>query len=266
MKFQLPKNIISNSVLKNVLYLVSLSLAVSYIINEQSLALISLILIACGVYIMNKSLVIALFVSIIITNLLLAMNYLKEFDIVESNENINKPPKEEQIKAKEEQIKAISREILSKIQNIYSELIKAIYAVIAIGTIIQKEEIQKYKDVNKDVNKEVNKEINKEINKEVNLAINTHIVPLIKEFQITLNAVKINTSLSSIKNDTLPKTLSLAKLAKSASNKLLDIQEKMDENPNKNTEIYSKIKEAKLKLYNIRYLAEDSFYIAQTAQ
>jgi len=259
MKFQLPKNIISNSVLKNVLYLVSLSLAVSYIINEQSLALISLIVIACGVYIMNKSLVIALFVSIIITNLLLAMNYLKEFDIVESNENINKP-------LKEEQIKAIVREILSKIQNIYSELIKAIYAVIAIGTIIQKEEIQKYEDVNKDVNKEVNKEINKEINKEVNLAINTHIVPLIKEFQITLNAVKINTSLSSIKNDTLPKTLSLAKLAKSASNKLLDIQEKMDENPNKNTEIYSKIKEAKLKLYNIRYLAEDSFYIAQTAQ
>ena len=262
MKFQLPKNIISNSVLKNVLYLVSLSLAVSYIINEQSLALISLIVIACGVYIMNKSLVIALFVSIIITNLLLAMNYLKEFDIVESNENINKPNSS----LKEEQIKAISREILSKIQNIYSELIKAIYAVIAIGTIIQKEEIQKYEDVNKDVNKEVNKEINKEINKEVNLAINTHIVPLIKEFQITLNAVKINTSLSSIKNDTLPKTLSLAKLAKSASNKLLDIQEKMDENPNKNTEIYSKIKEAKLKLYNIRYLAEDSFYIAQTAQ
>ena len=160
MKFQLPKNIISNSVLKNVLYLVSLSLAVSYIINEQSLALISLIVIACGVYIMNKSLVIALFVSIIITNLLLAMNYLKEFDIVESNENINKPNSS----LKEEQIKAISREILSKIQNIYSELIKAIYAVIAIGTIIQKEEIQKYEDVNKDVNKEVNNEINKEIN------------------------------------------------------------------------------------------------------
>jgi len=83
MKFQLPKNIISNNVLKNVLYLVSLTLAVSYIINEQSLALISLIVIACGVYLMNKSVVIALFVSIIITNLLLSMNYLKEFEIIE---------------------------------------------------------------------------------------------------------------------------------------------------------------------------------------
>ena len=83
MKFSLPRNIISNNVLKNVLYLVSLALAVSYIINEQSLALISLILIACGVYIMNKSVVIALFVSIIITNLLLSMNYLKEFEIIE---------------------------------------------------------------------------------------------------------------------------------------------------------------------------------------
>ena len=82
MKFQLPKNIISNSVFKNVLYLVTLALAVSYIIDEQSLALISLIVIACGVYLMNKSVVIALFVSIIITNLLLSMNYFKQFDII----------------------------------------------------------------------------------------------------------------------------------------------------------------------------------------
>jgi hypothetical protein len=85
MKFQLPKNIISNSVFKNVLYLVTLALAVSYIIDEQSLALISLIVIACGVYLMNKSVVIALFVSIIITNLLLSMNYFKQFDIIEGN-------------------------------------------------------------------------------------------------------------------------------------------------------------------------------------
>jgi hypothetical protein len=73
-KFKLPRNIISNNVVKNVLYLISLALAVSYIINEQSVALISLILIACGIYLMNKSVVIALFISIIITNLLLAKN------------------------------------------------------------------------------------------------------------------------------------------------------------------------------------------------
>ena len=82
MKFKLPRNILSNNVyknvFKNVLYLVSLALAVSYIINEQSLALISLIAIACGIYLLNKSIVIALFISIIITNLLLSMNYLKE--------------------------------------------------------------------------------------------------------------------------------------------------------------------------------------------
>ena len=216
--------------------------------------------------IISKNLVIALFIIIII--LLLTINYLKEFDIVESNENINKPltqeeikAKEEEIKAKEEEIKAIVREILSKIQNIHSELLKAIQAINSVRTIIRKEEQQKYEEVNK----ELNKEINKEINKELNIAITKYVLPLINEFQITLNAVKINTSLSSIKNDTLPKTLSLSKLAKSAGNKFLNIQEKMDENPSKNTEIYSKIKEAKLKIYNVRYLAEDSFYIAQAA-
>ena len=83
MKFKFPKNIFSNSVFKNVLYLVSLALAVSYIINEQSLALISLIAIACGVYLMKKSLVIALFISIIVTNLLLSMNYLNTYNVYE---------------------------------------------------------------------------------------------------------------------------------------------------------------------------------------
>ena len=83
MKFRFPKNIFSNTIFKNVLYLVSLALAVSYIINEQNLALISLIAIACGVYLMNKSLVIALFISIIVTNLLLSMNYLNTYDVFE---------------------------------------------------------------------------------------------------------------------------------------------------------------------------------------
>jgi hypothetical protein len=93
MKFKLPKNIISNNVFKNVLYLVSLALAVSYIINEQNLALMSLILIACGVYIMNKSVVIALFISIIATNLLLSMNYLKESDVIEGMKGKQQQPK-----------------------------------------------------------------------------------------------------------------------------------------------------------------------------
>ena len=74
-KFKLPRNIISNNVVKNVLYFITLALALSYIINEQNVALISLILIASGIYIMNKNVVIALFISISITNLLLSMNY-----------------------------------------------------------------------------------------------------------------------------------------------------------------------------------------------
>jgi len=85
MKFKLPRNIISNNVFRNVLYLVTLALAVSYIINEQNLALISLIVFACGIYVMNKSIVIALLVSIIVTNLLLSMNYLKEGLNIESD-------------------------------------------------------------------------------------------------------------------------------------------------------------------------------------
>jgi hypothetical protein len=88
-KFKLPRNIISNNVVKNVLYLITLALALSYIINEQNVALISLILIASGIYIMNKNVVIALFISIIITNLLLSMNYFKNIDIIENAENMN---------------------------------------------------------------------------------------------------------------------------------------------------------------------------------
>jgi len=87
MNFKLPRNIISNNVVKNVLYLITLALAVSYIINEQNLALISLIIIACGVYLLNKSVVIALFISIIITNLLLSINYFENSSIIENIEN-----------------------------------------------------------------------------------------------------------------------------------------------------------------------------------
>jgi hypothetical protein len=87
MNFELPRNIISNNVVKNVLYLITLALGVSYIINEQNLALIILIIIACGVYLLNKSVVIALFISIIITNLLLSINYFENSSIIENIEN-----------------------------------------------------------------------------------------------------------------------------------------------------------------------------------
>ena len=86
-KFKLPRNIISNNIVKYVLYLITLTLALSYFINEQSLALISLIIIACGVYVLNNNVVIALFSSIIITNLLLSMNYLKATDTIEDLQN-----------------------------------------------------------------------------------------------------------------------------------------------------------------------------------
>lgn len=87
MNFKLPRNIISNNVIKNVLYLITLVLAVSYIINEQNLALITLILIACVVYAMNKGVVISLFMAIIITNLLLTMNYFENIETMTNNTN-----------------------------------------------------------------------------------------------------------------------------------------------------------------------------------
>jgi hypothetical protein len=85
--FKLPRNIISNNILKYILYVVTLTLTVSYIINEQTLALISLILIACGIYLMNKNIIIALFISIIVTNLVLCVNYFNTTNVIENAEN-----------------------------------------------------------------------------------------------------------------------------------------------------------------------------------
>ena len=81
--FKLPSNFSNNNVVKNVLYLVSFALIVSYIINKQSWAVISFIVITIIVYVMNKNIVSALFISISITNILLAMNYLKESNVIE---------------------------------------------------------------------------------------------------------------------------------------------------------------------------------------
>ena len=87
-KFKFPTNIISINVVKYVLYVITLALAVSYIINEENVALLSLALIAYGIYSMNKNIVIALLISIISTNLLLSMNYFKNTSILENVQNI----------------------------------------------------------------------------------------------------------------------------------------------------------------------------------
>ena len=89
MNFKLPKNINYNNIVKNILYVITLILAVIYIINEETLALISLMLIACGIYIINKNIIFALFISIIITNLLLVIGYFKSINIIENIDNID---------------------------------------------------------------------------------------------------------------------------------------------------------------------------------
>ena len=81
--FKLPTNFSNNNVVKNILYLVSFALIVSYIINKQSWAVISFIVITIIVYVMSKNIVSALFISLSITNILLAMNYLNESNVIE---------------------------------------------------------------------------------------------------------------------------------------------------------------------------------------
>lgn len=80
MALKLPKNFVSSNNMQNVLYLVTLALAVSYIMNRQNLALVSLLVVAAGVYMFKKNVVLALGVSIVVTNLLLSMNYFRQFE------------------------------------------------------------------------------------------------------------------------------------------------------------------------------------------
>ena len=80
MAFKLPKNVVSRNNMKNILYLVSLALAVGYVMNRQNIALVSLLVVAGAVYMLKKDVVLALGVSIVITNVLLAMNYFKRFE------------------------------------------------------------------------------------------------------------------------------------------------------------------------------------------
>jgi len=67
---------ISKNVLTNILYLITLALAINYVMKKQIAALLSLFLIAGLVYYFKKNVTLALIVSIIATNLLIALKYL----------------------------------------------------------------------------------------------------------------------------------------------------------------------------------------------
>ena len=66
---------ISQKTKTNVLLLIVAALSVSYIMNKQISALISLLLLTGLGYMLSKNIVMSLGLSIIITNLLLSLNY-----------------------------------------------------------------------------------------------------------------------------------------------------------------------------------------------
>jgi hypothetical protein len=72
----MPKLFIPRNILKYILYFVTLSIAINFIMNKQIMALLSLFIIAGLVYYINKNEMMALLISIIVTNLLLALQYL----------------------------------------------------------------------------------------------------------------------------------------------------------------------------------------------
>jgi len=76
MSRKFPKIPVSKNVLTNILYVITLALAVNFVMKKQISALISLFLIAGLVYYFKKNITLALIVSIIATNLLIALKYL----------------------------------------------------------------------------------------------------------------------------------------------------------------------------------------------
>lgn len=76
MSRKFPKIPVSKNVLTNILYVITLALAVNYVMKKQISALLSLFLIAGLVYYFKKNVTLSLIVSIIATNLLIAMKYL----------------------------------------------------------------------------------------------------------------------------------------------------------------------------------------------
>ena len=93
MSRKLPKIPISKNVLTNILYLITLALAVNFVMKKQISALLSLFLIAGLVYYFKKNVTLALIVSIIATNLLIAMKYLggPKFERFRMKEGFNIP-------------------------------------------------------------------------------------------------------------------------------------------------------------------------------
>ena len=81
-----------------VLLLIVTALSVSYIMNKQITAFISLLLLSGLAYALSKNIVMSLAISIIITNLLLSMNYFvvegfnKAEDAEDLAKNSNGPP------------------------------------------------------------------------------------------------------------------------------------------------------------------------------
>ena len=66
---------ISQTTKINILYLIVFALIVSYIMNKQLTAVVSLLFIGGFIYVLTKNIIISLIISIIVTNLLLSMNY-----------------------------------------------------------------------------------------------------------------------------------------------------------------------------------------------
>ena len=89
--FNMSQIFISKNIINNILFFITLALAVNFIMNKQITALLSLFLIAGLIYYYNKNITISLLISIIVTNLLLAINYLESPQIEElKNKNENK--------------------------------------------------------------------------------------------------------------------------------------------------------------------------------
>ena len=96
--FNMSQIFISKNIINNILIFITLALAVNFIMNKQITALLSLFLIAGLIYYYNKNITISLLISIIVTNLLLAINYLESPQIEElknknKNENENENEK-----------------------------------------------------------------------------------------------------------------------------------------------------------------------------
>lgn len=72
----MPKQFNSRNIFKFLLYFITLSIAINFIMNKQIMALLSLFMIAGLVYYINNNITMALLISLIVTNLLLTMQYL----------------------------------------------------------------------------------------------------------------------------------------------------------------------------------------------